>query len=117
MRKHALASFETVSQGHEVELREVSGIKSGQNYLIDVQLAVPGGWTVEDVGEVETAVRSQLGAKVRGVRRVRVRFVSKELGEMGKFDEFISGDVSPQSSPEPEEHNHEHENGNGKKHD
>lgn len=126
VRRQALKSFETVSQGHEVELREVSGIKSGQNYLIDVELAVPGGWTVEDVRDVETAVRAQLGAKVRGVRKVRVRFVAKEtVEEMAKFDEFISGSVSPQSSPEPEkdshdhehEHEHEHENGKSKKHD
>lgn len=120
VRRQALKSFESVSQGHEVELREVSGIKSGQNYLIDVELAVPGGWTVEDVRDVETAVRAQLGAKVRGVRKVRVRFVAKEMvDEMAKFDEFIPGSVSPQSSPEPEEHthSHEHENGSNKKHD
>lgn len=118
VRRQAMKSFENVSQGHEVELREISGIKSGQNYLIDVELAVPSGWTIEDVRDVETAVRTQLGAKVRGVRKVRVRFVGKEqASEISKFDEFIPGSVSPQSSPEPEEHDHEHGNGNGKKHE
>ncbi|KAF3770220.1 hypothetical protein M406DRAFT_335934 [Cryphonectria parasitica EP155] len=112
VRRQAQKSIENISQGHEVELRDVSGIKSGQNYLIDVELAVPGGWTVEDVREVESAIRTQIGAKVRGVRKVRVRFVPKEAAAQGaKFDEFIPGSVSPQSSPEPEEE--EHSNGNG----
>ncbi|KAL1866202.1 hypothetical protein Daus18300_006866 [Diaporthe australafricana] len=114
VRKQVSKSLENVTEGHEVELRDVSGIKSGQNYLIDLELAVPSTWTIEDVRDVETAVRTFIGSKVRGVRKVRVRFVPKSAdGETSKFDEFISGSVSPQSSPEPEEHNHNHENGNG----
>lgn len=116
VRRQVQKSFEDVSQGTEVECREISGIKSGQNYLIDVELAVPGGWTVDDVREVESAVRAQVGAKVRGVRKVRVRFVPKEAaGETSKFDEFIPSSVSPQSSPEPDE-DHSHPNGNGNHH-
>lgn len=113
IRRQVGQSFESISEGHEVELRDISGIKSGQNYLIDLELAVPGGWTVEDAREVENAARTQIGMKVRGVRRVRVRFVPKDATEASKFEEFIPGDVSPQSSEEPEEHNHNHENGNG----
>ena len=41
----------------EVETRDVSGVKSGQNYLVDLELAVPGAWTVEQVRAVEDAVR------------------------------------------------------------
>lgn len=114
VRKQVTKSLEGVTEGHEVELRDVSGIKSGQNYLIDLELAVPSTWTIEDTRDVENAVRTFVGAKVRGVRKVRVRFVPKTAdGEIPKFDEFIPGSVSPQSSPEPEEHNHSHENGNG----
>lgn len=118
VRKQVQKSFENVSEGYQVEVRDISGIKSGQNYLVDVELAVPAGWTIEDVREVENAVRTQVGGKVRGVRKVRVRFVPKEsLVDIAKFDEFIPGSVSPQSSPEPEEeHNHSHENGNGNGH-
>lgn len=115
VRKQAQKSLVEVSEGHDVELRDVSGVKSGQNYLVDLELAVPGTWTVEDVREVENAVRTRVGSKVRGVRRVCVRFTPKETTELPKFDEFIPGSVSPRSSPEPEEdeHNHTHENGNG----
>jgi len=109
VRKQVAKSLAGVSEGHEVELREVSGVKSGQNYLIDLELAVPAMWTVEDVRGVEEAVRTRVGGKVRGARRVRVRFVAKESEPAAMFDEFIPGDVSAKSSPEPEEHEHEHE--------
>lgn len=117
-------------QGNEVELRDVRGVKSGQNYLVDLEIAVPKTWTVVDVGRVEESVRSMVGSKVRGVRRVKVRFVPKENSEASLFDEFISGEISPRSSPEPEDnddhdhdhghnhdhsHNHSNANGNSKK--
>ena len=108
-----------VAQGEQVELRDVTGVKSGQNYLVDLELAVPSLWTVEEVRKVEEAVRERVGAKVRGVRRVRIRFVPKETvpAPSDRFDEFIPGDVSPRSSPEPEEENgngHNHGHGHGK---
>jgi divalent metal cation (Fe/Co/Zn/Cd) transporter len=115
-------SFTGLREGSQVELREVEGVKSGQNYLVDLQLAVPRSWTVEDVREVEERVREMVGSRVRGVRRVKVRFVPKDNFEISLFDEFIPGDISPRASPEPEEHDdHDHDddhgvtNGNGKK--
>jgi divalent metal cation (Fe/Co/Zn/Cd) transporter len=99
--------------GGEVELRDVTGVKSGQNYLVDLELGVPAEWTVEQVRVVEETVRTRVGAKVRGVRRVRVRFVPRSAPvPVDRFDEFIPGDVSPRSSPEPEDG--EEENGHGK---
>ncbi|EAA33576.3 mitochondrial metal transporter 2 [Neurospora crassa OR74A] len=123
VRKQCLRALQGVSEGHEVEVVEITGVKSGQNYLLDIELAVPNMWTVEDVREVEDAVRTQVGAKVRGARKVRIRFVPKEdaAAKIKKFDEFIPGDVSPKTSPEPEEeevvvgeeeeheHDHDHE--------
>ncbi|KAI1333803.1 actin-like ATPase domain-containing protein [Xylariaceae sp. FL0016] len=111
VRRQAQKSFVELGEGQELEVRDVSGVKSGQNYLVDLEIATPAAWTVEDIRDVEEKVRSRIGAKVRGVRKVRVRFVPKEVLDNLKFDEFIPGDVSPKSSPEPEEDNHE--NGNG----
>lgn len=118
VRKQVQKAMADITEGHQVELRDVSGLKSGQNYLVDLELAVPNAWTVADVKDVEDSVRTRVGAKVRGVRRVRVRFIPKEVPVPPKFDEFIPGDVSPKSSPEPEDddHNHDnhnHSNGNG----
>ncbi|KAI1496716.1 cation efflux family-domain-containing protein [Biscogniauxia marginata] len=116
VRKQAQKVFADISEGHDIELRDVSGVKSGQNYLVDLEVAVPKAWTVEDVREVEDKIRTRVGGKVRGVRKVRVRFLPKDVTAVPKFDEFIPGDVSPRSSPEPEEEddNHNHnQNGNG----
>lgn len=107
--------------GSEIELREVEGVKSGQNYLVDLQIAVPNTWTVEEMREVEDSVREAVGSKVRGVRRVKVRFVAKEGSTTSLFDEFIDPDVSQKQSTEPEahdehdhDHHHDHDHTDGK---
>ncbi|KAH6682030.1 cation efflux family-domain-containing protein [Halenospora varia] len=119
--KHAKRGLANLSQGSQIELREVEGVKSGQNYLVDLQLAVPKTWTVEEVREVEESIRELVGSRVRGVRRVKIRFIPKDDSTTTLMDEFISGDVSPRSSPEPEDHDHDHDhdhattNGNASK--
>ncbi|KAK7428964.1 mitochondrial metal transporter [Neonectria magnoliae] len=124
VRKHTQKALVNLSDEHNIELREVSGVKSGQNYLVDLELAVPGAWTVDQAKEAEDAVRTQVGGKVRGVRRVRVRFAPKEGPVNAKFDDFIRGTVnmSPdeeESSDEVDDHDHHRKaNGaNGKTHD
>ncbi|KAK1989847.1 hypothetical protein LX36DRAFT_664830 [Colletotrichum falcatum] len=114
IRKYALRSLSDVSEGHEVDVRNVSGVKSGQNYLVDIDLAVPGAWSVEAVRDVEDQVRTLVGAKVRGVRRIKVRFVPKEAEVAPKFDEFIPGEANREAGKEAEDHGHT--NGNGHKH-
>ena len=122
VRKQATKAIDTLHSSSEIELREVEGTKSGQNYLVDLLIAVPRSWTLTETQEVEDRVRETVGSKVRGARRVKVRFVPKEDTESSLFDEFIAGDVSPRSSPEPEQHDHDHDhhdhshsNGNSKK--
>ena len=97
-----------VALGEQVEIKDVQGIKSGQNYLVDIELAVPSSFTVADTAPIEQAVRERTGAKVRGVRKVRVKFTASEANHDFK-SEFIPAEVSPRSSPEPEdEHDHDH---------
>lgn len=116
VRKATATSFETIRDGTEVELRDIEGVKSGQNYLVDLQLAVPKSWTIEDIREVEDGVREAVGSKVRGVRRIKIRFVPKDDASSTLFDEFISGDISPRASPEPEEHDHDHDHDHDRNH-
>lgn len=102
LRKDSLGSGRVM--GNQVEIKDVQGVKAGQNYLMSIELAVPGEWTVQETRLVEDAVRGSVGSKVRGVRRVRVRFVAKS-DEMPDFaDEFIGAEFSPRSSPEPDDH-------------
>ena len=109
------AALGEAGAAHDTNVRQVQGVKAGQNYLVDVELGVPGAWSVAECRGVEEAVRARVGAKVRGVKRVRVRFVPRErVGAAPELeDEFVAPGESPRSSPEPEEggedgHAHRH---------
>ena len=112
----------------DVQVRDVQGVKAGQNYLMDVALSVPSTYTVKQTRLIEDVVRERVGSQVRGVRRVKTRFMPAEDKETDFADEFIGADVSPRSSPEPEDekearhdhhhdhkHDHPHSNGDLKK--
>ena len=91
-----------VENGNDIIIRDVQGVKSGQNYLMEIELAVPGSWSVNQIRLVEDAVRERVGSRVRGVKRIKVRFLSLEAKDEDFTGEFIAPDVSPRSSPEPE---------------
>jgi divalent metal cation (Fe/Co/Zn/Cd) transporter len=97
----------------EPRIRNVQGVKAGQNYLMDIELVLPAPWTIEEARSVEDTIREVVGSTVRGVRRVRIRFVP-QAGDIPEFsDEFIGADAYSQSSLEPEaggktSHDHEH---------
>lgn len=102
----------------DVHVRYVQGIKAGQNYLMDIELGAPSSWTLDQTREVENTVREGVGAQVRGVKKVRVRFVSNTSDQPDFLDEFIQAKDSDKLSPEPEgRHEHEHDDhrhdGNG----
>jgi divalent metal cation (Fe/Co/Zn/Cd) transporter len=109
----ALADMNSESSG-DVNVRHVQGVKSGQNYLMDVELGVPSTYSVEQTQGIENLVRERVGAKVRGVKKVRVRFVSNTADQPDFLDEFINMGDGANLSPESEsdhdhEHNHNHE--------
>ena len=101
LEKDGLSSGPVV--GDQIEVRDVQGLKAGQNYLMDVELAVPGQWTVQETRLVEDAVRERLSLEVRGVRRTRIRFVAI-TDEVP--DEFIGANAFPTGSPESNDHHH-----------
>lgn len=109
VRKAAAKTLANSTTAQGIQIRDIQGLKSGQNYLVDIEVAVTGSMTVEHSREIEETLRTGVGAKVRGVRRVKVRFIPSELEGVDFAEEFIPGDVSPRGSPEPEGHEHEHE--------
>lgn len=114
VRKHAQKAISDFDTSREAELRDVSGVKSGQNYLLDLEMVVPGTWSVERVREIEEAIRQRVGSKVRGAKRVRVRFISQQEAASRKFDEFIT---DPTENLEPEQDEDSSEDDRGKRHD
>ncbi|KAF4301897.1 Mitochondrial metal transporter 1 [Botryosphaeria dothidea] len=100
------------SDANAVQIKNVGGLKSGPNYLLELELAVPASWTIEQTNGVEDLVRARVGAKVRGAKCVKIRFVAADRERDGPdfLDEFIPSDVSAKSSPgDHEEHDHHHE--------
>lgn len=74
----ASKALKDIEDGHEVIVRDVQGMKSGQNYLMDIELAVPGAWAISRSRHIEEAVRQAVGSGVRGVKRIKVRFIPVE---------------------------------------
>ncbi|KAI6090470.1 hypothetical protein F4821DRAFT_275098 [Hypoxylon rubiginosum] len=68
IRKHAQRVFSDITDGNKIELGDVSGVKSGQSYLVDLEVAVPSTWAVRDINDAEEKIRTRIGSKVRGVR-------------------------------------------------
>ena len=114
----ALDEFNSVSSSESgtVEILGVQGIKAGQNYLMDVKVAVPSSWTIDQIRTVENTIREKVGATVRGARRIRVKFVAKEHEQPDFTEEFMGADISPRSIPEPEALNEHHDHDHGHDH-
>ncbi|KAI9788315.1 MAG: hypothetical protein M1816_007001 [Peltula sp. TS41687] len=90
------------SSGEELTVREVQGLKSGQNYLMDIAIAAPNHWSMAQTESVDKAVREGVGSTVRGVRRVRIRFVPQDSAHPHLADEFIDPDINSKAISEPE---------------
>ncbi|PGH18957.1 hypothetical protein AJ80_04284 [Polytolypa hystricis UAMH7299] len=103
VEKSTLKAIAAMPDGHEIQFRNVQGLKSGPNFLMEVELAVPGSWSVDRTRNIEELVRERVGSRVRGVKRLRVRFMPDTERQADFWEEFIERDVSPRSSPEPEE--------------
>ncbi|RJE19061.1 cation efflux family protein [Aspergillus sclerotialis] len=123
VRKAATKVLTKAKEHEGVEIRDVQGMKSGQNYLMDLELAVPGSWSVNRSRQVEETVRSAVGSGVRGVKRIKVRFVPAEREGLLFDEEFIPPEVTSRRSPEPEDgdtenhesHDHEDEDNHARK--
>ena len=93
--EHAASSaLKDIQDGHEVIVRDVQGLKSGQNYLMDIELAVPGAWPISRSRHIEEVVREAVGSGVRGVKRIKVRFIPAEHQDLTFSDEFVAQDIS-----------------------
>ena len=110
VRKAAAKALARIQDSDIVEIRDVQGMKSGQNYLMEIELAVPGVWTVGRSRELEEAVREAIGSGVMGVKRLKDRFVPLEHEPVDFSEEFITPEVSARTNPEnKDEDNHDHD--------
>jgi hypothetical protein len=102
VEKAAATALQAQSSG-EADIRGVQGIKSGQNFLVDVDVYAPSHYTVGQLDAIKEAMREQISANVKGVRRVTVRFTAEKEG-VPFADEFIAG-----KAEDLDEHGHDHD--------
>ncbi|KAK3675369.1 mitochondrial metal transporter [Recurvomyces mirabilis] len=96
--------------GSDAELRGVQGVKSGQNFLVDLEVFVAEDMSIGRAEEVEGEIRQRVTSKVRGVRRLAVRFTSKDKGREAFSNEYVAGRLGDTV----EEHSHDdHDHANG----
>ena len=119
IRKAATSAVEGVTTTSEpVNVRAIQGVKAGQNYLMDVEIGVSSAWTIEQTRDVENLIRERIGANVRGVKKVRVRFVANSAEAPDFLDEFIPGDPTATPNPASEgQHDHDHDHNHDHKHE
>ncbi|KAK6361196.1 hypothetical protein TWF730_004940 [Orbilia blumenaviensis] len=98
-----------VKEGVAGTIKSVGGIKSGQNFLVDITVSLEGVATLEDMARIEGMLRSRVGEEVRGVRKVRVKFIAEGEEEVSEFVE--NREEEDLGSDSEHEHEHEHENG------
>lgn len=91
----------------------VQGIKSGQNYLMEIGISVAASATLEEMKGVEAAVREKVAKQVKGVKRVTVRFVDASKDEDVFADEFVASaeDETHEHGGEAHAHSHDHDHG------
>ena len=85
----------------QIEVCEVQGIKAGQSYLVDVEVGVPADMSIGETEPIAHSIRENLGIKVRGIRRVKVKFVPN--GDEGSrfANEFVETGNNRRISPAP----------------
>jgi divalent metal cation (Fe/Co/Zn/Cd) transporter len=93
---------------NDAETQEVSGTKAGQSYLLDIAVTVPNNLTIEQLSGVEGLIRQRVATKVRGSRRIRVRFVPLVAQDGDFMQEFVPPGISTSSTPNLDKHDHEH---------
>lgn len=95
-----------ILRGSEAQEKRVQGIKSGQNYLVEVAVRAPETWTLRQMRETEGKVREHVAKKVKGVKRVTIKFTNQDGGEHAFGDEFMAFD---QDAGAEHDHDHEHD--------
>jgi len=94
---------------------DVSGVKSGQNYLVEITVEVDPSKTLRETMQFEERIREVLASpegrtKVRGIKRVKVRFV--EMGTGVGPSEILGAETGDELREEVKEsrqsHDHEH---------
>lgn len=110
-REGAESAAKAAMETTDAEIRGVQGIKSGQNLMFEVEVAVPEDWSMAHSNEIEIEIRDAIIEKVKGTKRVNLRFTTKGASHAPFADQFT------QKSEDLIEHDHEHDHDHTHDHD
>jgi divalent metal cation (Fe/Co/Zn/Cd) transporter len=96
---------------------QVQGIKSGQNYLIEVAVTVPSTWTLEQMTEAENGIREKVSSAAQGIKRVSIRFTSSDNTADAFANEFVASNDQKHAHEHEHEHEHSHDDGHSHSHE
>ncbi|KAH0407081.1 hypothetical protein KCU90_g23357, partial [Aureobasidium melanogenum] len=96
---------------------QVQGIKSGQNYLIEVAVTVPSTWTLDQMTEAENSIREKVSSAAQGIKRVSIRFTSSENTADAFANEFVASKDQKHAHEHEHEHEHSHDDGHSHSHE
>lgn len=114
-REGAETAAKAIMKGNDAEIRGVQGIKSGQNLMFEVEVGVPEDWSVAHANNVEAEIREAIVQKVKGTKRVNIRFTTKSAEHAPFVDQFAQKDSA--QLPEDEHHDHDHDHDHDHAHD
>lgn len=95
---------------------QVQGIKSGQNYLIEIAVTVPPTWTLKQMTEAENNMRESVSSAAQGIKRVSFRFTSSENAADAFANEFVTSENATKEHNHDHEHEREHTHNDGHSH-
>lgn len=71
-------------------LSAVQGVKSGQNFLLEVAVAIPETSTLKEQQLLDEKIRAAVAGRVKSAKRVAVRFIATSDADKGFSKEFLS---------------------------
>lgn len=118
IKENAESAASRAMSGTEACVSAVQGVKSGQNYLLEVAVAIPDTLALKDQKVLEERIRIAVAEDVKGAKRVAVRFIPMSDVDKGFTDEFLSFNPELNGEHDGHEHKHdEHHEEEPKKHD
>ncbi|KAF2157738.1 hypothetical protein K461DRAFT_264599 [Myriangium duriaei CBS 260.36] len=118
IREQAETATTRALEATDAILSAVQGVKSGQNYLLEVAVAIPETSTLKDQKVLEEQIRSAVATDIKGAKRVAVRFIPSSDADKGFSSEFLSFNTDVIEERQSHDgHDHEQHDDVQKKHD
>ncbi|PNS21485.1 Metal tolerance protein C1 [Sphaceloma murrayae] len=109
VREGVQEAAESALSGIDAQVSEIQGVKSGQNFLLEIAIAVPESSTLKDQRVIEDSIRDAVSKKVKGAKRVSVHFIATKDADKGFSREFLS--FNPDALEPEHDHDHKHDHG------